>query len=184
MTYNSSQSSPSPAGSPTPPRPAPARPSLREEWAAARPDLDTSPMEVIGPIKRIQMSLNTALEPLYEGAPLTAPELDLLLHLRHRAEPVIARRLAELMRCSRAAVSKTLSKLERRGLISREPSTTDRRTVLVRISPAGAEAVDAMFPRQLAIEAELLADLGADRDRVVEALNLLADVMAARVGIR
>jgi hypothetical protein len=41
-----------------------------------------------------------------------------------------------------------------------------------------------MFPRQLAVEAELLAGLGEDRERVVEALGLLADVFERRVAER
>ncbi|MDT3445588.1 MULTISPECIES: MarR family winged helix-turn-helix transcriptional regulator [unclassified Pseudofrankia] len=158
-----------------------ATPSPRERWAAARPDLDTSPMEVIALLKHVQALRDLALEPLYDGAPVTAPEVDVLIHLRHAEQPVIARRLAERMRCSRAAISKTLAKLEGRGYVERQPSPTDRRAALVTISPAGAAVVDSIFPRQLAIEAELLAGLGPDRARVVEALTLLVDTVATRV---
>ncbi|WP_281262762.1 hypothetical protein [Streptomyces cahuitamycinicus] len=38
-----------------------------------------------------------------------------------------------------------------------------------------------MFPRQLATEAELLDSLGAERERVVEALNLLEKALQQRV---
>jgi DNA-binding MarR family transcriptional regulator len=155
--------------------------SPAEWWAAARPDLDTTPMEVIGPLKRIQALYAAALEPLYEAAPLTSPELDVLVRLRHSEEPLIARGIAGQLRCSRAAVSKTLAKLEKRGFIERRPNPADRRAALVTITGSGAEAVDAMFPRQLAVEAELLAGLGEDRERVVEALGLLADVFERRV---
>ncbi|MEV0358669.1 MarR family transcriptional regulator [Nocardia sp. NPDC050697] len=146
-------------------------------WAEARPDLDTSPMAVVGPLKRIQRLLAAATEPLYDGAPLTAPELDVLIKLRHTAEPVIARRLAESMSCSPAAISKTLAKLERRRFIERRASPADRRAALVTCTDSGSSAVDALFPCQLAVEAELLAGLGADRERVIEALNLLAAVL-------
>jgi DNA-binding MarR family transcriptional regulator len=152
----------------------------REQWAAARPELDTSPMDVIGPIKRIHWLYEAALEPLYEAAPVTAPELDVLVQLRHSDEPLIARRIADRMRCSRAAISKTLAKLEKRGFIAREPNPADRRAALVTITEAGAEAIDAMFPRQLAVEADLLAGLGPDRDRVMAALNLLAAALERR----
>jgi DNA-binding MarR family transcriptional regulator len=84
------------------------------------------------------------------------------------------------MRCSRAAISKTLAKLEKRGFIARQPNPADRRAALVTITGAGAEAVDAMFPRQLAVEADLLAGLGPDRDRVIDALNLLATALERR----
>ncbi|MEK8169924.1 MarR family transcriptional regulator [Streptomyces sp. M19] len=95
---------------------------------------------------------------------------------------MIARRLADQMRCSRAAVSKTLAKLEKRGFIERRPSPSDRRAAVVTPTAAGAETVDTMFPRQLAVEAELLAGLGEDRERVVEALGLLVRALEARSG--
>lgn len=157
---------------------------VRELWATARPDLDTSPMEVIGPIKRVVALLGEALDPLYADAPLTGAELDVCVRLRHDPSPTIARRLADRMRQSRAAISKTLTRLESRGLITREPSPADRRAALVRLTPEGAAAVDAIFPRQLAREAELLEALGEDRERVIEALTLLADVLtrAAVIG--
>jgi DNA-binding MarR family transcriptional regulator len=92
---------------------------------------------------------------------------------------VIARQIAERLGLARAAVSKTLAKLERRGFIARAPIPSDRRAALVTITPEGAEAIDALFPRQLRIEAALLARLGEDRPRVVEALALLADSLRA-----
>lgn len=149
----------------------------REQWAEARPDLDTTPMDVVGPVKWISALFDAAKESMYEVAPVSAPELDVLVQLRHAGEPVIARRLAERMRYSRAGMSKTLAKLEKGGFIERRPNPADRRAALVTITASGEEAVDTMFPRQLAVEAELLTGLGADRERVVDALNLLTRVL-------
>jgi DNA-binding MarR family transcriptional regulator len=154
---------------------------VQKLWAAARPDLDTSPMEVIGPLKQVAALLDEALEPLYVDAPLSGAELDVCIRLRHDPSPTIARHLAEQMRHSRAAISKTLTRLETRGLVRREPSPNDRRAALIRLTPQGEEIVDKLFPRQLAREAELLDDLGKDRDRVIDALNLLAEVLSRRV---
>jgi DNA-binding MarR family transcriptional regulator len=147
-------------------------------WAGARPDLDTSAMEVIGPLKRIQRLLEEALEPIYVDAPLTSAELDICIRLRHDESPTIARQLADQMRHSRAAISKTLNRLEARGFVRREPSPNDKRAALIRLTPEGEAVTDRLFPRQLAREVELLEGLGDDRQRVVEALNLLVDVLA------
>lgn len=86
-------------------------------------------------------------------------------------------RLADNMGMSRAGVSKTLAKLEKRGHIARTPNPADRRAALVTITESGKQAIDRIFPRQLTTEAELLAGLGEDRARVVDALALLAEVM-------
>ncbi|MFB4299230.1 MarR family winged helix-turn-helix transcriptional regulator [Actinomadura sp. NTSP31] len=151
------------------------RPSdVRRQWTARHPDMDASAMQIVELVKRIVGQLESAVEPLYDDAPLTAPELDLLIPLRHMEQPVIARRIAEHHRMSRAGVSKALGKLERRGFIERAPSRADRRASLVSITESGKAAVDALFPRQVGIESRLVAGLGADRERVVEALTLLA----------
>ena len=150
---------------------------VRDEWAVRNPGLDTSSMELVGLLKRAGGALDRAVEPLYEGAPLTAPEVDMLVPLRHAAEPMIARRIAERLCMSRAGVSKTLAKLERRGFITRTPSPADRRAALVRITEAGAKAIDELFPRQLATEVELLSALGEDREWVVRAMGRLVEVL-------
>ncbi|MFB6679367.1 MarR family winged helix-turn-helix transcriptional regulator [Streptomyces sp. NPDC056390] len=81
---------------------------------------------------------------------------------------------------SRAGVSKTLGKLEKRDFITRTPNPADRRAALITIAKAGAKAIGDHFPRQLAIEVDLLAGLGADRERVLEALELLVTAMEGR----
>lgn len=162
----------------------PSPTDVRAQWAEHNPGLDTSPMEVIGLLKHATALAGRAVEPLYAGAPLTAPEVDALIPLRHATEPVIARRLSERLGLSRAGVSKTLAKLERRGFVSRSPNPADRRAALITITPAGEEAVDALFPRQLAAEVELLAGLGEDREWVLKALGRLVEAMESRVGER
>jgi DNA-binding MarR family transcriptional regulator len=138
-------------------------------------------MEVIGPLKQVVALLEEALDPLYVDAPLGSAELDVCIRLRHDPSPTIARHLAEQLRHSRAAISKTLTRLETRGLVRREPSPNDRRAALIRLTPQGEEIVDKLFPRQLAREAELLNDLGEDRDRIVEALNLLVNHLRRQI---
>lgn len=147
----------------------------RDRWQQAHPGLDTSSMDVLAPLKQVQALIERALEPLFEGAPVTQTELDVLLGLRHADEPVIARALARQMGCSRAAVSKVLAKLEQRGLLTRETNPSDRRAALLRLTGEGERVVDTMFPRQLVREAELLDGLGADeRARIIDGLGALA----------
>ncbi|HWG23928.1 MarR family winged helix-turn-helix transcriptional regulator [Actinospica sp.] len=160
----------------------PSPEDVRNQWAAHNPGLDTSPMELVGLLKRATGLLGGAVEPLYEGAVLTAPEVDMLIPLRHATEPLIARRIAERHGMSRAGVSKTLAKLERRGLIARTPSPADRRIAFVTITEAGAKAVDELFPRQLAAEVDLFTELGDDREWVIKALGRLVEAMEARAG--
>ncbi|WP_329613356.1 MarR family transcriptional regulator [Streptomyces brevispora] len=150
---------------------------VRDQWVSHNPGLDASAMEVVALVKQVSSLFDRALEPLYEGAPLTAPEADLLIPLRWATEPSIARRLADNMGMSRAGVSKTLAKLEKRGHIARTPNPADRRAALVTITESGKQAIDELFPRQLSIEAQLLSGLGTDRAKVLDALARLAEAM-------
>ncbi|MGP3769692.1 MarR family winged helix-turn-helix transcriptional regulator [Streptomyces sp. SDT5-1] len=151
--------------------------TVHEQWATHRPDLDTSPIEVVALVKQVSHMIEEAVGALYDSAPLTLPEMDLLVPLRHADGPVIARRLADQMNLSRAGVSKALGKLEKRGFIERTPNPADRRAAFVRITESGQDAVDAVFPRQLEIEAQMLAALGERRGAVVAALTELAEAL-------
>ncbi|MEV8634014.1 MarR family transcriptional regulator [Streptosporangium sp. NPDC051023] len=149
-----------------------------ERWRQMYPGLDISSMEVVGPLKRVQALLDLAIEPLFDSASVTSPELDVLLRLRHAEQPTIARQLARQMSRSPAALSKTLAKLERRGYITREINPADRRTALVRLTDEGLRAVDSLFPKQLAIEVQLLSGMtGEQRAQIIEGLTQLVKVM-------
>ncbi|MFI6359459.1 MarR family winged helix-turn-helix transcriptional regulator [Streptomyces sp. NPDC050743] len=162
-------------------QPSPLGPAeLNQKWLA-RPDLNTSSMHVVSPLKRAQALLAVALEPVYESSELTPSEVDVLVLLRYLEEPVIARRLAQWMGLSRAAVSKMLAKLESRGLIDRRANPADQRSALVTISQDGVAAIDKIFPRHLEREAQVLAGLGSDRERVIEALELLVQALERTV---
>ncbi|GAB4085381.1 hypothetical protein GCM10028784_20110 [Myceligenerans cantabricum] len=152
----------------------------RDLWRENAPDVDTSPMTIVALVKGASAMFERALEPLFDGTSVSPPELDMLIVLRHTPGRMIARHLADEMRISRPAVGKTLAKLEGRGLVERARSPTDGRAQLVTVTDAGKRIVDTLFPRQLAIEADLLAGLGEDRARVIDALNTLVTAMASR----
>lgn len=140
-------------------------------------------MQVVALIKRITVLLDRAVEPVYDGAALTTAEVELLVPLRHAEAPVTAARLADRLGMSRAGVSKTLAKLEKRGLISRTVNPADRRAAPISLTQDGKDVIDTVFPRELATHARLLAGLGADRQPVIDALTLLAETMESRLGL-
>lgn len=161
----------------------PSMPSslVAEWWRRARPDLDTGPMDLFGRLRRLQIMADLEADSVLRGLRLTSPELDVLVIIRHADEPLIARSIAELRGCSRAAMTNVLGKLESRGLIVREASPADRRASLVRVSEEGARLVDEIFPRRLALEAELLDQLSPEQqEMIIESLDLLLTAMLRR----
>ena len=60
--------------------------------------------------------------------------------------PVEPREIARLSGVTRATVSSTVGRLERDGLVSRSRHPEDRRLVLVDLTPAGRDLIEALFP--------------------------------------
>jgi DNA-binding MarR family transcriptional regulator len=152
------------------------------DWTLSRPELDTSAMEVIGSLKRATGLLARALEPLYATAPIAEPEHDILVVLRHRKGPVIARHVAEELGVSQAWVSRTLRRLEERGYVQRQANANDRRAAIISMTDSGRAVVDEFFPEQLRIEREALAGLGDERAAVVASLERLVASIRAYEG--
>ncbi|MFD8099881.1 MarR family winged helix-turn-helix transcriptional regulator [Nocardia fluminea] len=161
-----------------------AEKSLRERtselWRVRNPDLDTSAMVVVGQIKRISALLDRAVEDIYTEADVSTAEVGLLVPLRYADPPLTAIRLAEHLGMSRAGVGKTLTKLERRGLIARTQNPTDRRSTLISLTPAGIDLIDRVFPRELEAHAHLLTELHQERAAVLQSLDHLARTLEAR----
>lgn len=133
------------------------------QWQSIHPELDTSPMELIGRINRCASLLQQAEDTPLRDANLTRPEFDLLGALRRRDRDLTPSELTRETFASGAAVTKRLRHLIERGLIERRTDERDRRVVHVRLTEAGTKVVDAVLPAQLAFERSALAGLDADR---------------------
>lgn len=114
------------------------------QWRAARPDLDPSPVLVIGRMSRLARFLHQDLVALYAEFGLAEPDFDILATLRRSGAPFELGQ-SELTRATfvtKGAVSKRLDALEGRGLIVRTTSADDARGRDVRLTDAGRELVD------------------------------------------
>ena len=70
-----------------------------EQWGRERPDLDVSPIGVIGRISRLARELEQRLEPVYREHGLESGWYDVLATLRRAGPPYrLRRRLADLLR--------------------------------------------------------------------------------------
>ena len=72
------------------------------------------------------------------------------------------------------AITQRLDRLEEKGLITRERSEADGRAVVVTLTDAGREALDAALPDHLETERALLDGLSpAERDQLADLLRRL-----------
>ena len=136
------------------------------QWARERPDLDCSPMGIIGRISQLQREVHLAQRATFARHGLDAPSFDVLAALR-RAGPPYQLTPTALMRTAlvtSGAITQRLDRLEEKGLITRERSEADGRAVVVTLTDAGRAALDSALPDHLETERALLAGL-SDRER-------------------
>lgn len=146
----------------------------RDAWATVRPELDTTAIAVLGRIHRLSRAVTLLSDALLEPFGIGRGEFDVLSVLRRSDSPVTATRLAHLLTVSNAAITKRMLRLEASGLAERQRSSHDKRVVLVDLTPAGRDLIDAALPAQLGLEAEIADVLGCgDRDATESALRRL-----------
>ncbi|WP_413785754.1 MarR family winged helix-turn-helix transcriptional regulator [Intrasporangium zincisolvens] len=152
----------------TPPTPDHAQ-HVVDQWARERPDLDASPILVIGRLHRVALALTTELVRVYNGFGLGEGDFDVLATLRRTGAPyeLTPTALMEQTMVTSGAVSKRIDRLEGAGLVERRVATGDRRSRIVALTEAGRELMDRAVPEHLANEARLLSALDASERRAL-----------------
>lgn len=146
------------------------------QWQAERPDLDPSPMGVVGRIARASARLGREVDAGLAEHGLTGGSFDVLAALRRAGAPYRLKPtdLYLQLMLSSGSMTARLDKLEQAGLVERLPDPADRRGVLVGLTPAGLAAVDRAVESHLANEERLLAGLTArQRDELAGLLRRL-----------
>jgi DNA-binding MarR family transcriptional regulator len=149
---------------------------ILKQWRRERPDLDASPIGVIGRISRLARELEQRLEPVYAEQGLEPGWYDVLATLRRSGPPYRLRpsEFTGALMLTSSGTTKRLDRLEQAGLITRTPDPHDRRGTLITLTDAGRELVDKATAAHLANEHRLLAALtGAERDRLADLLRKL-----------
>ncbi|TYB41311.1 MarR family winged helix-turn-helix transcriptional regulator [Actinomadura chibensis] len=152
--------------------------AILAQWGRERPDLDVSPMGVIGRISRAQLLLGRELRAFFAAHGLENWEFDVLATLRRSGAPyeLTAGALLKTAMVTSGAITNRIDRLEARGLVERVRDTGDRRSVRIRLTPRGRETVDAVVGPHVANEERLLAALGTDgRERLADALRTLLE---------
>jgi DNA-binding MarR family transcriptional regulator len=147
------------------------------QWRAEAPEVDVTPMGVVGRISRVSRLLEAGIRPTFDAAGLQRSEFDLLATLRRAGPPyrLSAGQLVGAMMVSPAAVTLRADGLIAKGFVTREVDPADRRSVLITLTPAGRRLVQRVVGRHVARERELLAAL-SDRE-LTQLAGLLRKVL-------
>jgi DNA-binding MarR family transcriptional regulator len=90
---------------------------------------------------------------------------------------------SQQLEVSTGVMTNRLDKLERAGLVSRSKDPNDRRGVMLTLTPAGAERLEAYIDRGAGRERQLLEGLsGSDKQQLNELLIKLVDSLEAELG--
>ncbi|SFB41711.1 DNA-binding transcriptional regulator, MarR family [Amycolatopsis marina] len=134
---------------------------ILEQWAAERPDLDVSPMAVIGRLSRLSQLISAQLRETFAAHGLDRPSFDVLATLRRNGPPyrLTPARLMRSAMVTSGAITQRLDRLESRGLVVRTPSASDGRGVDVALTDEGMALIDRALPDHVDTEHRLLAAL-------------------------
>ncbi|GHJ40688.1 MarR family winged helix-turn-helix transcriptional regulator [Streptomyces sp. TS71-3] len=135
-----------------------------DQWHRERPELDPSPMHVIGRITRLHWALDERLSRVFESFDLGRGEFDVLGTLRRSGPPyeLTAGDLRGSTMVTSGAVTKRVDRLERAGLVSRRAAEDDGRGRLIRLTERGRELIDAAVEQHVKNETRLVAGLTAE----------------------
>lgn len=147
-----------------------------DQWARERPDVDASPMAVVGRISRAARLLEQRVAEVLEAEGVAAGEFDLLATLRRNGAPyrLTPGGLVGSAMVTSGAITARLDRLVAKGLVTREIDPANRRSVLVTLTPEGKRLVDRLLAVHVTNEDRLLEPLPpADREQLAGLLRRL-----------
>ena len=147
-----------------------------DAWTRERPDLDVAPLHVLSRVSRLARHLDLARGSAFAEHGLEGWEFDVLSALRRAGEPyqLSPGQLVQQTLVTSGTMTNRVDRLTLRGLVQRSPDPSDRRGVIVALTPAGRTVVDAAMADLLHRERDLLAELPeGERDDLADLLRRL-----------
>lgn len=134
---------------------------IMTQWRTQRPDLDPSPMGVVGRLTRAARLFERELGAHFAEHGLQGYEFDILATLRRAGPPyrLSAGALVQASMVTSGAVTHRIDRLLDRGLVTRETDPDSRRRVLISLTEAGRDLVDRVAAAHFACEERLVASL-------------------------
>ncbi|MFD7510484.1 MarR family winged helix-turn-helix transcriptional regulator [Streptomyces sp. NPDC059853] len=145
-------------------------------WRRERPDLDVEPLEVLSRVSRLARHLDRARRQAFAEHELETWEFDVLTALRRAGTPYQLSPGALLTQTlvTSGTMTNRIDRLAKRGLVERLPDPSDRRGVLVRLTPAGRQHADAALAGLLDQERAILDGLSTpERQNLATLLRTL-----------
>jgi DNA-binding MarR family transcriptional regulator len=135
------------------------------QWHDVRPEVDLTPMAVIGRISRLSRLIDRRLGENFARFGIENWMYDVLATLRRQGAPyaLTAGELVRQTMVTTGAITNRIDRLEQRGLVERA-GTDDRRKVVVRLTDAGRDLVDEIVGTHMDAERAILSALSGRQE--------------------
>ncbi|MFJ6797326.1 MarR family winged helix-turn-helix transcriptional regulator [Streptomyces sp. NPDC091268] len=147
---------------------------ITAQWRTVRPDLDTSPMALIGRLSRASRLLERGIKENLAAHGVEPWEFDVLATLLRSGPPHVlsAGELSSAAMVSSAALTNRIDHLVGKGWVERAVDPTHRRRVLISLTPTGRDLTNRLVEHHLIGEENQLTGLTtAERDHLTTLLR-------------
>jgi DNA-binding MarR family transcriptional regulator len=149
---------------------------ILRQWARERPDLDTSPMAILGRISRIEKKSAPRLSAVFRQFGLEAWSFDVLATLRRSGYPyeLTPTQLFSSLMLTSGAITHRTDELVKARLVQRKRDPNDRRGVRVKLTSSGLRKVNEAVTAHVENEHRILRHLSRqERSQLVSLLRRL-----------
>jgi DNA-binding MarR family transcriptional regulator len=146
------------------------------QWQRERPDLDVSPMGIIGRMGRLSKHLERAIQVTFSEFGLTIAEFDVLAALRRSGQPyrLSPTELFQMLMVSSGTMTHRVDLLEQAQLVKRIPDPGDRRGTLIQLTDRGFDVIEKAVAAHVANEHHALSALEqSEREALASLLRKL-----------
>jgi DNA-binding MarR family transcriptional regulator len=145
---------------------------ILQQWSEERPELDTASLGVVIRVMSLYRAFVRQADKALAPLGLELFEYDVLSALRRQGRPyaLTATELAQATGLSTGAMTNRIDKLEQRALVRRRRDKSDRRGVIVSLTPGGRKAINDAIQLRLDAADEGLQSISSREKRQLAAL--------------
>jgi DNA-binding MarR family transcriptional regulator len=132
---------------------------MLDQWRRERPEIDAEGMALVPRVIRLAHLYDRDMAEVSRSFGLKPGWLDVLSALRRLGSPyrMSASELARSVLLSSGGMTLRIDRMEEAGLLRRHPDPSDRRGVLVELTPRGRRVIDRAIDAHLALYEELVS---------------------------
>lgn len=142
------------------------------QWRGERPDLDVSPIAILGRVSRAEKLLAERMKAASASFGLERWGFDVLATLRRAGKPyrLTPTQLYGAMMLTSGAMTNRIDRLEEAGFVKRVEDPEDRRGILVSLTSRGLKTIDAAVKFHMEVEKSILETFSEEERASLERL--------------